>query len=257
MNGQMYQICSIVAAVKKALQYHAPISYTLSKYENAITFSCLPQGQSSSTEKITAPSVETWYETIKSKKLRDSKLLCPTTVPDRTILGFSNTTGSSILCFYEDGTVSCFVPDWRFDSEKKLWNILYSEQNWPDPPHEAPRFADNTDSFREVLTKIRDFALRLACGNFADIFDSAKKLLDGDGEYPDQKYGLPLPQIPPRHLQLFEAASLADVFGAMGSWNDSPLWVAQEKGFAQEYEALSDELLKNIRLAVLYAVNEW
>lgn len=30
-----------------------------------------------------------------------------------------------------------------------------------------------------------------------------------------------------------------------------------EKGLDEEYETLSAELLKNIRLAVLYAINEW
>jgi len=68
---------------------------------------------------------------------------------------------------------------------------------------------------------------------------------------------LELPQIPDPNLQIFEAASLADVFGAMGSWNDSPPYMAHEKGLDQEYETLSAELLKHIRLAILYAVNEW
>ena len=56
---------------------------------------------------------------------------------------------------------------------------------------------------------------------------------------------------------MFAAASKADVFGAMGSWNDSPPYAAHEKGLDAEYDQLSAELLKNIRLAILYAVNEW
>lgn len=42
MNGEMHQICCIVAAGKRALQYGEPIQYTPAQYENAITFSCLP-----------------------------------------------------------------------------------------------------------------------------------------------------------------------------------------------------------------------
>lgn len=38
----MHQICCIVAAGKRALQYGEPIQYTPAQYENAITFSCLP-----------------------------------------------------------------------------------------------------------------------------------------------------------------------------------------------------------------------
>ncbi|MCQ4823035.1 hypothetical protein, partial [Eubacterium callanderi] len=70
-------------------------------------------------------------------------------------------------------------------------------------------------------------------------------------------YGLSLPPLPNDHLRVFEAASRADVFGAMGSLNDSPPWAAHEKGLEQEYETLSAELLKQIRFGLLYAINEW
>jgi hypothetical protein len=53
------------------------------------------------------------------------------------------------------------------------------------------------------------------------------------------------------------AASTADVFGAMGSWNDSPPYMADEKGLSSFYNELSDELLKQQRLAIHYAVNQW
>lgn len=62
--------------------------------------------------------------------------------------------------------------------------------------------------------------------------------------------------MPERNLRLFAAANLADVFGAMGSWNDEPAAMAQQKGLSKEYDRLSDELLRNVRLAILYAVNE-
>ena len=64
-------------------------------------------------------------------------------------------------------------------------------------------------------------------------------------------------EMPEEQLRLFKAANLADVFGAMGSWNDHPWALAQEKDLFDEYNKLSDELLKNVRLALLYAINEW
>lgn len=36
----------------------------------------------------------------------------------------------------------------------------------------------------------------------------------------------------------------------------NPLCAAQDMGLDQEYQTLSDRLLKNIRLAILYAINE-
>ncbi|MPN31841.1 hypothetical protein SDC9_179316 [bioreactor metagenome] len=108
-----------------------------------------------------------------------------------------------------------------------------------------------------MLTEIKALAVQLECNFFADVFDSAQNILLGSKEYTDTKYNFSLPIIPEENLHLFEAASMADVFGAMGSWNDSPRYIAHEKGLDTEYEELSDKLLENIRHAILYAINEW
>lgn len=257
MNGEMYQIASIVSAGKRAIQTSEPIKYTSLKYENSIKFVFLPQKLFLRTKNYTAQNVAEWFEQLKKNGLQDIKLLCPYEVKDRQFLGFSNTTESLILCFFKKGKVTYFTADWQFDSIQKQWNILYSEHEWSDPPSEKPHFENNIDSFRKVLLDIQNLAFQIQCQNFAQIFSSAIKLLNGGNEYPDITYGLELPQIPNPNLQIFEAASLADVFGAMGSWNDSPPYMAHEKGLDKEYENLSAELLKNIRLAILYAINEW
>lgn len=257
MNGQMFQIASIVAASKKAIQLSEGIQYFPAKYENRIEFAFLPPNEILKMEKYTAPNVSAWFEQIRKNQVLDVKLLCPYSVKDRNLLGFSNMTESSILCFHRNGKVTYFVADWQFDSVQKNWNILYSEHEWPNPPSKKPQFENNMDSFREVLLSIRELAIKIECENFAHIFSSAVNLLDGSNEYPDKKHGIELPQIPRQNLQMFEAASIADVFGAMGSWNDSPPYMAHKKGLDKEYETLSADLLKNIRLAILYAINEW
>lgn len=257
MNGQMYQIASIAAAAKRALQTADQIRYVPWEGENSINFQFLPQKDFLRTKTFIAQNVSEWFERLKVNGLQDIKLLCPYSVKNRKLLGFSNMTESSILCFFKNGKVTYFVPDWQFDSAQAKWNILYTEHEWSNPPRGKPRFENNTDSFRKALKDIQHFASQLECEDFAHIFTSAINILDGKGDYPDTKYGLELPQIPNRNLQIFEAASLADVFGAMGSWNDEPSYVAYEKGLSEEYEILSDELLKNVRLAILYAINEW
>ena len=65
------------------------------------------------------------------------------------------------------------------------------------------------------------------------------------------------PLMPKKNLALFAAASLADVFGGMGSWNDDAAGMAQYKKRGKEYEELSNELFTQIRKAILFAVNEW
>ena len=84
MNGEMHQICCIVAAGKRALQYGEPIQYTPAQYENAITFSCLPGKLFSGTKRCIAPRIETWFEFLQSKGLQDIALACPTDVTDNT-----------------------------------------------------------------------------------------------------------------------------------------------------------------------------
>lgn len=257
MNGELFQICSLAAASKKAIFNSTAIQYKPGKYENRIRFFCLPEKKLFCVKQITAPNVQQWFEHIRDRGLQDVKLLCPVAVKDRQILGFSNTSQSCVLCFFQDGSVTYFTADWQFDSAKRKWDILYSEHEWPNPPADKPIFENNTDSFRRVLADIKNLAVGIGCMEFAAIFGNALDILEGSIEYPDQKYGLELPQIPPEQLQIFEAASCADVFGAMGSWNDSPPYMAKEKGLGEEYDRLSDELLKNIRLAILYAINEW
>ena len=73
---------------------------------------------------------------------------------------------------------------------------------------------------------------------------------------PESGKGLSDPQVPPQNQNIFRAASAADVLED-GSWNDGPGWLAQDKGLGQQYDELSDQLLRNIRLAILYAINEW
>ena len=51
MNGQMFQIASIVAASKKALQLSEPIRFSPLEYENKIEFVFLPQKKFFRTEK--------------------------------------------------------------------------------------------------------------------------------------------------------------------------------------------------------------
>ncbi|MGL6216760.1 MAG: hypothetical protein ACRC36_01905 [Lacrimispora sphenoides] len=187
----------------------------------------------------------------------DLKLLAPITVNERSILGFSNTTQSAIVCFCKEGKVTYFSAQWEFDSVQKLWNILYTEQEWKDAPSGEPHFENNIDSFKSVLSEIKEFAHKIDCDKFAVEFQKAIDILLGSSDYTDIAYHIQLPAIPEENMHLFEAASTADVFGAMGSWNDSPLYMSYEKGLDKEYEFLSSELLKQVRLATLYAINEW
>lgn len=277
VNGELYQIACITAAAKHAMQSHTDIAYAPLTYEGEIVFQFLPEKNIFRTVTPTVSGVDAWYRRCLGKGLEDVKLLTPVSVTDRGHLGFANMTRASLVCFYGGHRVTYFTAYWEFDRDRKAWNICYTEHAWENAPGGKPLFKDNREAFLVVLSKISELALKLECDGFAKIFERAREILagnilagnqdkectDGGSENePDKgsasgRHKLPLPQIPAEHLPLFQAADMADVFGAMGSWNDSPPYMAYVKGLTEEYEALSAELLKNLRLAVMYAVNEW
>ena len=258
MNGQVYQISCIVAAAKCALKNNSDIQYVYDKYVNRIEFEFLPKKKLFMTETSHVYNVPDWYKQCREKGLRDIKFLIPVSVEDRKILGFSNTSQASIVCFYKDNLVTYFVPQWEFDPVQKEWNILYTENLWKNAPSGKPEFTNNKDSFIDVLTKIEGLAVKIDCVGFAKIFANARNMLLGNEISVDQDNNVELPkEMPIENINLFKAANISDVFGAMGSWNDSPPYMAHEKGLSDEYDNLSQELLKNVRLAILYAINEW
>lgn len=253
MTGELYQMCSLTAAAKQALFRGADFEFEPMKYENKVEFLFLPNIRQSGILNRTAKNAEQWYKYCVKKGLRDIKLVMPTAVENRQLLGYANTSQSSIICCFKNGKSTAFEPKWDFDQKQKMWDILYTERLLLIP-FVKPYGEDNSDALREVLIEIADLAERIDCGNFARIFEKALNILDGE-EAPSSPF--PNPKIPEKYLPLFCAADTADLFGAMGSWNDSPPFMAHEKGLDKEYEELSARLLKNIRLAVFYAVNEW
>lgn len=251
MNGEVYQLCSLVVAAKVALRDKTEIKYIPLKYEKTFEFRFL-EGQT------IVQSVKEWFNTCIRHGMVDIKCLMPLEVKDRGILGFSNTNQSSIVCFYKDESVRYFVAKWSFDADKKGWNIVYEEYNWADHPKGKPVFYNNSTQFTKILEEIKEFAILIGFGEgFGKKFQKASNILNGKYDYSKDEHRLPMLNLPVPFLNIFMAASEADVFGAMGSWNDSPPWYAHEKGLDKEYNTLSAELLKQMRLAILYAVNEF
>jgi len=187
--------------------------------------------------------------------LKEARLSLPIRVKDRSLLGFSGANANGIVCCFEDFD-SIFVPQWKYDSYKNGWRVKYVERLWRGMPRDALNARDNSAEFGSVLVQIRDFASKIGCENFVQTFDNALKMLRGEvavGEY----YAVSFAALPQPSLRAFAAAGIADVFGAMGSWDDEPPSMAQEMGLGGEYDRLSDELLAQKNLAILFAINGW
>lgn len=196
-----------------------------------------------------------WIARCLEFELKEAGLSLPIRVKDRSLLGFSGANANGIVCRFEDFD-GVFTPDWKYDRDKKAWRVKYVERLWRGMPRDALNARDNSAEFENVLVQIRDFASKIGCENFAQTFDSALKTLRGEvavSEY----YAVSFAALPQPSLKAFAAAGIADVFGAMGSWDDEPPSMAQEMGLGDEYDRLSDELLAQKNLAILFAINGW
>ncbi|WP_297996790.1 hypothetical protein [uncultured Campylobacter sp.] len=194
-----------------------------------------------------------WIEQCLKLGLKDAGLSISTFAKDRSLLGFSGANANGIVCRFE-GFDGVFTPDWKYDRDKKAWHVKYAERLWRGMPRDALSAHDNSAEFGNVLVQIRNFASKIGCENFAQTFDNALKTLRGEVAV-DEYYAVSFAVLPQPSLRAFAAAGIADVFGAMGSWDDEPPSMAQEIGFGDEYDRLSDELLAQKNSAILFAIN--
>ena len=271
MKGELFQMCSIIAAAKNALKTKSFIQYEPQKYELTTSFVCMPEKEGQKGEVL--DSVESWFARCMYNGLEDIKFLMPAHVPNKRILGFVNTSRNVMVCFYPDKT-TVWIPVWKFNKEKNGWNIIYQEDKWQAQganQGRKPSYKDNSIFFEDVLKRIKSFAEEINEPGWADVFDRAIQMLGGDFDYAadDEKMIELLRErgeeiiskkhldLPKKNLDMFEAAACADVFAGAGSWNDKPFNSAVEKERDKEYFMLSDELYFNLVYALSYAINEW
>ena len=252
MNGEVFNACIIVASIKQALRSNLELSYKGEKYIKSLVFDYI---LASEQEKREQASINEWFKHAKKLGLCDVKFATNLALSskERSLQGFSNVSYKSIICIYKD-KMSYFVPHWSFEEDKKGWDIVYKEFSLDGTP-EIQNFSDNTLEFKDILTRTSKFADEIECENFGDCFRRGLKALN-EPENIEQNI-LNAPFMPKLNLALFTAASAADVFGGMGSWNDDAAGLAQHKRRGKEYDELSSELFTQMRKATLFAINEW
>ena len=252
MNGEVFNTCIIVASIKQALRSNLELDYKGEKYLKSLVFDYILEDEQ---EKREQANINEWFKHAKKLGLSNVKFATNLMVSskERTLQGFSNASHKSILCIYKD-KMSYFVPHWSFEEDKKGWDIVYREFSLNGTP-EIQKFSDNTLEFKDILIRITKFADEIECENFGDCFRKGLKALN-EPENIEQNI-LNAPLMPKLNLALFTAASAADVFGGMGSWNDDAAGLAQHKRRGKEYDELSSELFTQMRKATLFAINEW
>ena len=252
MNGEVFNSCIIVASIKQALKSNLELNYKSEKYIKSLVFDYILD---SNQEKREQASINEWFKHALKLGLSDVRYATNLTVSseERSLQGFSNVSYKSILCIYKD-KMSYLVPHWSFKEDKKGWDIVYKEFSLNGMP-EIQKFSDNTLEFKDILTRISKFADEIECENFGDCFRKGLKALNEPEKIEQNILNAPL--MPKLNLALFNAASAADVFGGMGSWNDDAACWAKRKKRDKEYDELSAELFTQMHKATLFAINEW
>ena len=252
MNGEVFNSCIIVASIKQALKSNLELNYKSEKYIKSLVFDYILD---SNQEKREQASINEWFKHALKLGLSDVRYATNLSVTseERSLQGFSNVSYKSILCIYKN-KMSYLVPHWSFEEDKKGWDIVYKEFSLNGMP-EIQKFSDNTLEFKDLLTKIAKFADEIECDNFGDCFREGLKALNEPEKIEQNILNAPL--MPKLNLALFNAASAADVFGGMGSWNDDAAGWAKRKKRDKEYDELSGELFTQMHKATLFAINEW
>ena len=252
MNGEVFNSCIIVASIKQALKSNLELNYKSEKYIKSLVFDFILDDEP---EKREQASINEWFKHALKLGLSNVRYATNLTVSseERSLQGFSNVSYKSILCIYKN-KMNYLVPHWSFEEDKKGWDIVYKEFSLDGMP-EIQKFSDNTLEFKDLLTKIAKFADEIECENFGDCFRNGLKALNEPEKIEQNILNAPL--MPKLNLALFNAASAADVFGGMGSWNDDAAGWAKRKKRDKEYDELSAELFTQMHKATLFAINEW
>ena len=217
MNGETDLLTRIVLYTRTFQRDHVMVKFAMSPYERSITFNFA--------DGTKAGSSEDWLARISGKISRIIYHPSPN-LNNPEHIGFSNAERQFIVTIYNDDTVSYWFSRWDFKNVLYDIGILAKDLGFPD-------YARVFDRAYRLLTgemTITDVRGRVKTG-----FDYS--LLSGDAE------------------RMYWAADIADVFGGMGSWNDSPSCVADDTGRGEEFKNLSFELYVQSRNAIAYAVN--
>ena len=257
MNKEIIQICDITIAVKFALKTKTKIKYFPFEYEKSIEFLFSKNKIDLLEKNYKAGNIEEWFDYCLKLSLEDIKILLPVSSKNLNISNDLNTGKIKLICYFKNNLILYFTPKWKETS--RGWNVIYTAKKYENFINGKLKFYDNTEDFKNVLSKIATLADKINFPNFGNTFRKAFNILNGESfeNIRNTFYGQTLFKMPEINARLFYSAKISNVFGGMGSWNDSPPYYAHKKGLESEYDSLSEELLTQIRLALLYSVNEW
>lgn len=267
MNGQVAQLVALTCHANSFLKHGSrpgkffPNNSTCI-YCNGIVFvETHKSWLGKSREKVVAADPDAWFQYLLDTKAHGVRIIWKAKdfqeVRDRLTAGLVGGGGRWMLeVLYPTGT-DHWIPTWEVSDhdapDQRIWRVTYcnADQSGKSAPAELD-ISDAKAGLESALERIHAFALDQG-SSFADIFARALKGLRQNSV------------VHPYHNDLYEqgsishtasavlaAAEIADVFGGMGSWNDTSF----DGHVQQEYDDASEQLFGALNNAICVAANE-
>lgn len=253
MNGELIQMVQIALTANHYLQMGEMIDCVDYQHIESIHFCGSNMLLRLVSRKIEMDGIVPWITLLKQKRFQ-KVWMSINTKGNATFGGMANANiGRGLIVENKKKTIA-WVGNWKYLAARKKWSIEYTEQEIERLMLVPEAFPNNTNQLYSALVDIEKFARAIDCDGWAQWFHNAWKTLDGEEVNPHYDcdfFGL----LSPEKLQLFHALTWAWVFGSMGWWNDSPPYMAKEKGMSDDFEYLTTQLYENVLIALVHCVN--
>jgi len=199
--------------------------------------------------------INKWMLLLKKRNIVDIKILLPRPEEYKGEYAFVNMQNESIFCESDD---ALYIWSQHWGSSDGMSVLQYAEQKFSEPA--IPKSTFKVDEFRQILFDIDRLGKEIGLAGWSDRFMNAVSNLDGnrvgyckfDKDIEFDFQGL----LNEKATNVLHAAAWANVFGGMGSWNDSGPCAAAEHDRENEYNALTTQLYHQMNSAIEYAINE-
>ena len=252
-KGDLYEIALSAVHARKALK-DAGCRNVSNADENGLlhTFHFIPRKRWRTEQRIAPCAFSEWLIHCKHLKAYDVKLLFLYEPKRFYSHAVDDRTGWTLACYFKRYGSTLFCPT------KYGKGIRFCERKWGEGKAIAPHFGDHTEHFKQTLLSVEFYMRACELSDCAEPFHLAYHILcGGDEDALDETVKRKIPDLPQPYRQIYIAAMLADVFGAPEIWENRIPDFAKGQLMLYTNEVLANELFEQIRLAVLYAVNEF
>jgi hypothetical protein len=177
-------------------------------------------------------------------------------LPAHTLAGFSNGTPMGLTTRYRDESQELWTGTWTVTvpkhADQRIWSVRFDGAPFTGTSHQVPTPPAAAQRLDRALDGVSAFAApHKLLREWKDVFLTARAMLVADApvirDHPDM---LPPNGYSVAARRLVAAASVAWVFGGMGSWNDISV------GNADSYRVVTMELYEAVLDAIVAGTNE-